>query len=116
MILGRGGQASLQLEAEAKATGPEPSKITIGMATTTSDSQPGSSFLPKDGERVSVTELRTLQESGAPIVILDVRTERSYEASGLEAGGAVRVNPDRAAIEVAALNLPRNAWLIAFCA
>jgi hypothetical protein len=67
-------------------------------------------------ERLDVAEMRKLQGLGEPAVLLDVRTQRSLEASGADVKGAVRIDPERAAKEAERLQLPREAWLIAFCA
>jgi NhaP-type Na+/H+ or K+/H+ antiporter len=67
-------------------------------------------------ESIEVAEMQRLQAAGEPVVILDVRTLRSLESSDLRAVGAVRVDPERPAQEAERLKLPREAWLIAFCA
>lgn len=73
----------------------------------------GSADVP---ETITVPELLRLQEAGEPVVLLDVRTDRSYEAGDHMAQGAIRLHPDRAVQEAARLHLPREAWLIAYCA
>jgi NhaP-type Na+/H+ or K+/H+ antiporter len=67
-------------------------------------------------ERISIDELLRLQQSGEPVVILDVRTERSLETSDLQAKGAVRLPPDHVAERARELQLPKDTWLIAYCA
>jgi NhaP-type Na+/H+ or K+/H+ antiporter len=67
-------------------------------------------------ERLTLAELRRLEEAGEPVVLLDVRTDRAWEADDLRARGAVRLHPDRAASEAERLALPREAWLVAYCA
>jgi len=66
--------------------------------------------------RISVSELRRLQQSGASILILDVRSDRNYESSEFQAQGALRFSPDQAVQRIADLQIPRQTWLIAFCA
>ena len=66
--------------------------------------------------RISVSELRRLQSSGAAILILDVRRDRNFEASEFQAQGALRISPDQPAQRIAELQIPRQTWLIAFCA
>ncbi len=68
-----------------------------------------------DADRVSIAELRELWESGAPVVILDARTERTFNRDSLQAAGAVRLDPDHMAERAAELRLPRDAWLVAYC-
>ncbi len=67
-------------------------------------------------EKIGVAEMLRLQEAGEPVVILDVRTERALADSNHTAQGAVRVDPERPVQEAARLQLPREAWLVAFCA
>jgi NhaP-type Na+/H+ or K+/H+ antiporter len=67
-------------------------------------------------ERISINEVLRLQQSGDPVVMLDVRTERSLETSDLQVKGAVRLPPDDAVRRARELNLPKDAWLIAYCA
>jgi sodium/hydrogen antiporter len=50
------------------------------------------------------------------VIVLDVRRERALAESDSTAQGAVRLDPDRSAAEAERLHLPREAWLIAFCA
>jgi hypothetical protein len=66
--------------------------------------------------RISVAEMRRLQQSGTPVLVLDVRSERNFESSKLQAQGALRVPPDHAVQRLIELRVPRQTWLIAFCA
>jgi NhaP-type Na+/H+ or K+/H+ antiporter len=65
---------------------------------------------------MSIEQLRRLWDTGAPLVILDVRTDRTYDPSPLRARGAVRLSPHHVGERAAELNLPRDAWLVAYCA
>ena len=67
-------------------------------------------------QTVSLDELRQLQQSSQPVILLDVRTDRSIEDSDTQAIGAVRLNPERVLAEAKRLNLRKDAWLIAYCA
>ena len=71
---------------------------------------------PEESLRISISELRELQQSGAPILILDVRSDRNFESSEFQAQGALRFSPDQAVQRIADLQIPRQTWLIAFCA
>jgi NhaP-type Na+/H+ or K+/H+ antiporter len=66
-------------------------------------------------ERITIPELLKLQAAGERVVVLDVRTERSFRESDTQARGAVRIPPDGAAERAAELALPREAWLVAYC-
>jgi NhaP-type Na+/H+ or K+/H+ antiporter len=67
-------------------------------------------------QRIGAEELRVLQAGGDPVVILDVRKQRTLEASDSTAAGAVRIDPEQAVREVERLKPPKEAWLVAFCA
>jgi sodium/hydrogen antiporter len=80
-----------------------------------SDSTSGQSD-NKPSEVISVLEMREIQSSGAPNMVLDVRAERSLAESDLRAGGSVRIPPDLAVKRIMELDVPRQTWLFAFCA
>jgi NhaP-type Na+/H+ and K+/H+ antiporter len=67
-------------------------------------------------QTISIDELKRLWQANEPVVILDVRTERSLQDSDTEAKGSVRLSPDDAVQEARKLNLDPEAWLIAYCA
>jgi NhaP-type Na+/H+ or K+/H+ antiporter len=70
----------------------------------------------RSSERISIEQVRRLQESGEPVLILDVRTERSLSTSDSQVKGAVRLIPEHVVEQARELNLPKDAWLIAYCA
>lgn len=65
-------------------------------------------------QSISIEELRRLQETGQPVIRIDVRIERSLD--NLQAQGAIRIPPDNAVRRARELGLPKDAWLIAYCA
>jgi NhaP-type Na+/H+ or K+/H+ antiporter len=67
-------------------------------------------------QSISMDELRRLWQSKEPVVILDVRTERSIEDSPLQAAAAIRLPPDNVVERAKELGLDKNAWLVAYCA
>lgn len=67
-------------------------------------------------ERLTLQELERLRAGSEPVVLLDVRAERSWAGSDRRAQGALRVHPDHARADAERLRLPRDAWLIAYCA
>jgi sodium/hydrogen antiporter len=71
---------------------------------------------PVGAQSITLEELERLQKSGEPIIILDVRTERSRETSDSQVQGSVRLAPEHVLIQANKLNLPKDAWLIAYCA
>lgn len=67
-------------------------------------------------QSLTLEELDQLQKSGEKAILLDVRTERSRETSDLEAEGSVRMLPENVVPQARELKLPKDAWLIAYCA
>lgn len=68
------------------------------------------------GQVVSLEDLDRLQKSGEQVILLDVRTERSMETSESMAHGAVRMPPEHVVEQARELKLPKDAWLLAYCA
>lgn len=91
-------------------------------AAHSADGSARDSTTPADGpeqigsQSISLDELRRLEQSGEPVIILDVRTERSLDTSDQQARGAIRLPPDNVAQRARELGLPKDAWLIAYCA
>ena len=104
-VLVHGGSITLFLR-RAEAAGSTPSAT---------PSRPSS-----DGDRLDIRMgmdgVKRLEASGERVVFLDVRTERSREQDGTEPVGAVRLVPEAVVAGVERLGLPKDAWLVAFCA
>ena len=67
-------------------------------------------------ERISLEEFLDLQRAGEDVVLLDVRTARTFEADPVTATGAVRMPPDEVIRLAKAQNIPWKATLVAYCA
>ena len=67
-------------------------------------------------QQISLEELQRLRQSGEPVIILDVRTDRSIEGSDVQGKGALRLPPEQVVQQARELKLPKDAWLIAYCA
>jgi NhaP-type Na+/H+ or K+/H+ antiporter len=76
----------------------------------------GNEIREESAVRIAVAELRRLQQSGSPVLILDVRSDRTFAGSEFQAEGALRVTPDEAVQRLMELQVPRRTWLIGFCA
>jgi len=72
---------------------------------------PGVELVP-DPELITFDELSRLQEQRLPVTLLDVRRSRS----DTRAAGAIPLPPAAPAESAASLALPRNEWLVAYCA
>ena len=67
-------------------------------------------------QTVTLDDLERLEERGEKVILLDVRTDRSMETSESMAAGAVRLPPENVVAQARKLQLPKDAWLIAYCA
>lgn len=70
---------------------------------------------PAASDRMTLEQLHLHQSRGEPVVLIDVRTERSYRASEAMAAGAHRVPPERAVATLKRGGVPTNAWVVAYC-
>jgi sodium/hydrogen antiporter len=70
----------------------------------------------QQAELITIPEMREIQQSGLPNLVLDVRSDRNFADSDLRAVGALRILPDRAVERLTELDVPRQTWLFAFCA
>jgi NhaP-type Na+/H+ or K+/H+ antiporter len=71
---------------------------------------------PIGAQSITFEELERLQRSGDQTIMLDVRTERSRDTDDLQAKGSVRMPPEHVVAQANDLKLPKEAWLIAYCA
>ncbi len=67
-------------------------------------------------EKITIDEVRTLMASGAPLVLGDVRTERSWRDDDLQAKGAIRMPPDDAVRIAREIGLSHHATVVLYCA
>jgi NhaP-type Na+/H+ or K+/H+ antiporter len=67
-------------------------------------------------ERVGIDEVRELQRRGEPLVFVDSRASKSYNADDRQIAGAVRVPPDDAVRTATELRLAQHSTLVVYCA
>ena len=67
-------------------------------------------------ERITIDEMKRLQAAGEPVILADVRTDRSYQADDIKARGAIRLPPDGAVGRARELGLDRRATIVLYCA
>ncbi|MDQ5825919.1 MAG: cation:proton antiporter [Chloroflexota bacterium] len=84
---------------------------------------PGEDSQAEEQDRISVAQLRMLQQEGHPVVVIDARTERTFDGSELQASGAVRIIPGAGGTAPGSIvdqalqsRIPREAWVAVFCA
>jgi hypothetical protein len=70
---------------------------------------------PRGNERITIPEIQQLLDRGERVRLLDVRRDAAYREDNLQAGGAVRVDPDRPVTAASELGLPQDEWLAAYC-
>ena len=92
---------------EDRGPGPEPASELVPPAPGADDRVP---------ERITLDELRTIREIGEPVILADVRTERSFRNDNLIAQGAVRMPPDEAVQRARELGLDQRATIVLYCA
>jgi NhaP-type Na+/H+ or K+/H+ antiporter len=110
---------SLMLLGRESAMRPPEIATTLAVSGNATDLPATSTSVESDeteGVRITIPEMRELQQSGAPSLVLDVRADRSFADSELVAQGTVRIPSDRAVQRLTELNVPRQTWLFAFCA
>jgi len=69
-----------------------------------------------DPEYISLAEVKKLQADPGRVVIIDARTERTYNDSDQEIPGAVRVPPDQSVRAATQLGILKKAVLAVLCA
>jgi NhaP-type Na+/H+ or K+/H+ antiporter len=67
-------------------------------------------------EKITIQEFRDLHRSGEPIIVGDVRTERSYRDDPHIGTGAIRLPPDDAVRLAREKRLDQHATLVLYCA
>jgi hypothetical protein len=95
---------------------PMPVNLNAARPSAAKDGDSQSPAAGNTGDRVTWEDFRRLQLSGAPVLVLDARSDASFSASAYQAQGALRVPPDQAARRVKELNIPRETWIAVFCA
>jgi len=107
------GEGSVPSTASVVGAPPSPSQL-----ATSTNGAAGSNA--SDGaeppELVTIEEMQELQRAGEPVVILDVRTPRTFDIDHSIARGAVRMPPDDAVRLARAQGIPWKATLVAYCA
>jgi hypothetical protein len=71
---------------------------------------------PSHNEYVSIEELQQWWRSGVPVVVLDARTDRTYNDSDQTAQNSLRLHPDWTTSEASKLKIPKEALIAVFCA
>jgi len=81
------------------------------------ENAPDSDLGPRTSQQfITLAGVKHLWQKGEKVVILDVRTERTYDMDHVQAAGAVRINPMYSVKQAEEKGLSKQDWLIAYCA
>jgi hypothetical protein len=92
--------------------------VSAQVTTTAEPAQlkPGQSAEEPAPIRITIDEMRPLQAKGEPVVIVDARSNRTYDSDPLKAVGAVRINPEDPVRDATEKRLSQRATLVVYCA
>lgn len=96
-----------------KDTGPGPAASTAPARPPKPEPATPEATVP---ERITIAEMRQLQEAGEPMVLADVRTDRTYQSDSIKAKGAIRLPPDDAVRRARELGLDHHGTVVLYCA
>jgi hypothetical protein len=71
---------------------------------------------PSHPEYISIAEVRALETRPGQVVIIDARTERTYDDSDESIPGSLRVSPEHSVRTATQLGIPKGAVLAVLCA
>jgi NhaP-type Na+/H+ or K+/H+ antiporter len=104
-LIRRGRRPAASVSAPAAAAGPRAPRPSVAIAL-----QPVAHPV-----RLTLEQLPLLRAGDEPVVVIDVRTERSYRSAEQQAAGALRVPPESAVESLKRYGVPTNAWVVAYC-
>jgi hypothetical protein len=92
-----------------------PSTETPAIGATAAPEESAPPILP-DSEYIDIKEYRDAAAAGAPVTVVDARTERTLDESDKSPANSVRVHPEQAVAAARALGLPQGNLLAVLCA
>jgi sodium/hydrogen antiporter len=108
-VVVHGGGTAFFLRRSGLLASPRPAEVLAPL------SRPAALVDPEP-ERITIDQVRALQAKGEPIVIVDARSNRTYDMEPLAASGAVRVSPDDPVRDATEKRLSQRATLVVYCA
>jgi NhaP-type Na+/H+ or K+/H+ antiporter len=94
-------------------TSPTPNIATVTPPAQAVTTEPAAAVIP---ERITLEELRRLEDAGKEVIVADVRTDRTYATDNLKAKDAVRLPPDDAVRRARELGLDHHGTVVLYCA
>jgi NhaP-type Na+/H+ or K+/H+ antiporter len=117
VVHGGGTAFFLRKSASRGLAGPVKAPAPLSRSTAIVDAPPVSqSQTVVDPLRISINEMRTLQTKVEPVVVVDARSDRTYDSDPLTAVGAVRLRPDDPVRDATEKRLSQRATLVVYCA
>jgi NhaP-type Na+/H+ or K+/H+ antiporter len=69
-----------------------------------------------ESDRITIDDVRQLQQKGEPLVFVDARATKSFSAEDRQIAGSVRIPPDDAVRSATERRLSQHATLVVYCA
>jgi NhaP-type Na+/H+ or K+/H+ antiporter len=105
-------RAALGLGADRVPSTPEPAAAPAGRSALPLASVSGNAA----GDRITIEEMRRLQQGGEDVIVVDARADRSLRKDEIEAAGSVRLDPDHPVRDATSRRLSQRATLVVYCA
>src|SRR5258705_2625937 len=109
-VVVHGGGTAYFLQRSGLLASPAPAEVLAPLAP------PAVALENPEPERITIDEMRALQAKGEPLVIVDARSNRTYDGEPIAATGSVRVNPDDPVRDATEKRLSQRATLVVYCA
>jgi NhaP-type Na+/H+ or K+/H+ antiporter len=117
VVHGGGTAYFLRRSASRGVVGPAKAPAPLSRSTAIVDAAPvRQSQAVADTLRISIDEMRTLQAKGEPVVIVDARSDRTYDGDPITAAAAVRLRPGDPVRDATEKRLSQRATLVVYCA
>jgi NhaP-type Na+/H+ and K+/H+ antiporter len=115
-LLGSPGPAGVLAPLNRAAAVAQPVSAQVTTTAEPAQLKPGQSAEEPAPIRITIDEMRPLQAKGEPVVIVDARSNRTYDSDPLKAVGAVRINPEDPVRDATEKRLSQRATLVVYCA
>jgi len=108
-VIVHGGGTAFYLRKSASRGLAGPAEVLAPLSRSTAVAEPAAG-------PITIDELRTLQAKGEPVVIVDARSNASYNSDPRVAVGAVRLSPDDPVRDATQQRLSQRSTLVVYCA
>jgi len=117
-IIVHGGGTSVYLRRHRVPEVEPTAEVLVPLSRTAAHKEPGKAVEAGEPEslRITLEETRALQAKREPVIIVDARSNRTYDSEPLKAVGSVRLNPDDPVRDAVQQRLSKHATLVVYCA